>query len=120
MVTRISWTCKQISSSRKNNFPHLTIQRSHPASPNFGKHWSAEEVHEMFSPSEYAIQTVREWLVSAGIQDKSIVHSDNKGWFALDIPAWQAEDLFKTEYHEHIHSDSGNVRVGCDGYAPTS
>jgi tripeptidyl-peptidase-1 len=74
----------------------------------------------MFSPSEDAVQTVREWLVSAGIQDTSIVHSDNKGWLALDIPAWQAEDIFKTEYHEHIHSDSGNVRVGCDECELTS
>jgi len=57
---------------------------------------------------------VREWLVSSGIEDKSIVHSENKGWLALDIPAWQAEDLFKTEYHEHVHSTSGKVSVGSD------
>jgi len=70
----------------------------------------------MFAPSEEAVQSVRAWLVAAGIEDDAIVHSDNKGWLAFDIPAWQAEDLFQTEYHEHIHSTSEQVRVGCDEY----
>jgi tripeptidyl-peptidase-1 len=71
----------------------------------------------MFAPSEESVQAVREWLVTSGIEDDAIVHSDNKGWLAFDIPAWQAEDLFQTEYHEHVHSTSGQVRVGCDEYA---
>lgn len=60
---------------------------------------------------------MRDWLVASGIEDSAIVHSDNKGWLAFDIPAWQAEDLFQTEYHEHVHATSGQVRVGCDEYA---
>jgi tripeptidyl-peptidase-1 len=71
----------------------------------------------MFAPSEDAVQEVRDWLVASGIDMTSIVHSDNKGWFALDIPTWQAEGLFQTEYHEHVHSASGNVKIGCDEYA---
>lgn len=92
----------------------LTVVSSHPASPNFGKHWTQEQVHEKFAPSEESVQTVREWLVASGIEDDAIVHSENKGWLAFDIPAWQAEDLFQTEYHEHVHSTSRQVRVGCD------
>jgi hypothetical protein len=71
----------------------------------------------MFAPSEESVQAVREWLVASGIEDDAIVHSDNKGWLAFDVPARQAEDLFQTEYHEHVHSTSGQVRVGCDEYA---
>jgi tripeptidyl-peptidase-1 len=70
----------------------------------------------MFAPTEETIQAVRDWLVASGIEDNSIVHSENKGWLALDVPAWQAEDLFRTEYHEHVHLTSGQVRVGCDEY----
>jgi hypothetical protein len=70
----------------------------------------------MFTPSEEIVDAVRDCLVAFGIKDDSIVHSENKGWLALDIPAWQAENLFNTEYHEHVHSTSGQVRVGCDEY----
>lgn len=70
----------------------------------------------MFSPSQDTIETVRAWLVASGIEDNVIVHSDNKGWLAFDIPAWQAEEIFQTEYHEHVHANSGGVRVGCDEY----
>ena len=72
----------------------------------------------MFAPSEETVQSVRAWLVASGIEDTIIVHSDNKGWLAFDIPTWQAEELFQTEYHEHVHANSGNVRVGCDEYRP--
>ncbi|TVY86452.1 Aorsin, partial [Lachnellula willkommii] len=99
----------------ENGYGHL-MDVSHPDSPNFGKHWTAEQVHEMFAPSKETVEMVREWLVSTGIEDESIVHSDNKGWIALNIPASQAEDLFKTEYHEHVHSTSGKVRIGSDEY----
>ena len=45
-----------------------------------------------------------------------IVHSENKGWLALDIPAWKAEELFQTEYYEHVHDKSGKVKLGSDEY----
>jgi tripeptidyl-peptidase-1 len=89
---------------------------SHPESPNFGKHWTPEEVHEIFAPAESTVQAVRDWLVASGVEDALIVHTDNKGWLAFDIPTWQAEEIFQTEYHEHVHADTGNVRVGCDEY----
>jgi tripeptidyl-peptidase-1 len=70
----------------------------------------------MFAPSEETVEEVRSWLISTGIKKISIVHSDNKGWLALDIPVWQVEELFQTEYYEHVDSGSGKVRVGCDEY----
>lgn len=71
----------------------------------------------MFAPSQDTVQSVRAWLVGSGIEDNIIVHSDNKGWLAFDIPAWQAEEIFQAEYHEHVHANSGGVRIGCDEYA---
>ncbi|PVH88867.1 putative Tripeptidyl-peptidase sed1 [Cadophora sp. DSE1049] len=99
----------------EDSYGHL-MDVSNPGSPNFGKHWTAEQVRDMYAPSEDTVDAVRSWLIVSGINEDSIVHSDNKGWIAIDIPAWQAEDLFHTEYHEHVHSNSGVVRVGSDEY----
>ena len=51
-----------------------------------------------------------------GIRDSRIVHSDNKGWLAFDATVEEAEKLLLTEYYEHEHRHSANVRVGCDAY----
>jgi tripeptidyl-peptidase-1 len=88
--------------------------RSHPDSPKYGKYWTPEEIHDIFAPTEEAIEAVKEWLVAFGISESRIVHSDNKGWIAFDASAGEAEMLFKAEYYEHEHKSSPNIRVGCD------
>lgn len=92
----------------------LKWPRSHPESPSYGQYWSADEVHDAFSPSQDAVDSVRGWLVAAGIHPSRIVHSDNKGWLAFDAYAHEAEKLMMTEFHEHTHSRTGGMRVGCD------
>ncbi|KAJ5618801.1 subtilisin-like protein [Penicillium lagena] len=92
------------------------MEVSHPDSPSYGQYWSADEVHEAFSPSQDAVDSVRGWLVAAGIHPSRIVHSDNKGWLAFDAYAHEAEKLMMTEFHEHTHSSTGGMRVGCDEY----
>lgn len=69
----------------------------------------------MYAPSAATLKIVRTWLISTGIDPGLIIHSDNKGWIAMELPAWKAESLFQTAYHEHIHT-SGAVRVGSDEY----
>lgn len=92
----------------------LTLARSHPSSPNYGKHWTAEQTHDAFAPSEESVNTVKNWLVESGIDRHLITHSDNKGWIALNIPAHIAESLFQAEYHEHEHTRTGTTKIGCD------
>ena len=70
----------------------------------------------MFAPAEEAVEAVREWLTNFGIHHSRVVHSDNKGWIAFDATAEEAEKLLLTEYYEHEHRKSSNVRVGCDQY----
>jgi tripeptidyl-peptidase I len=70
----------------------------------------------MFAPAAETVQAVREWLTSFGIHESRVVHSDNKGWLAFDATVEEAEKLLLTEYYEHEHRYSPNVRVGCDGY----
>lgn len=84
------------------------------SSSSYGKHWTAEEVHSTFAPSEESVRTVRDWLVSSGIEGHNVIQSENRGWFALNIPARDAERLFSTELFEHEHPTAANIKVGCD------
>ena len=90
--------------------------RSRHDSARFGKHYSAEEVIEIFAPPKEAVDTVRDWLVSAGIAAERIGQSVNKQWLQFDADASEAEGLFKTEYYVYEHSGSGNTNVACDQY----
>ncbi|KAJ5889925.1 subtilisin-like protein [Penicillium tannophilum] len=99
----------------ENGYDHL-MEVSHPDSPRYGKFWSAEEVHDMFAPSEEAVESIRQWLEASGIHPSRVVHSDNKGWIAFDAYAHEAERLFKTEFYEHEHVATSSMKVGCDEY----
>jgi tripeptidyl-peptidase-1 len=89
---------------------------SHPASKNYGKHLSKEEVHSIFAPAEETVEVVKNWLLGSGLfHESDIIHYENKGWLAVDMPAKHAESLFGTEYYEH-ETNKGDVRIGCDEY----
>ena len=92
----------------------LLMSISHPNSPDYGKHLTDEEVHEFFAPSAETVESVRNWLLSSGIEE--VVHHDNKGWLAADIPASHAEHLFMSELYEYEDSNTGNIRMGCEEY----
>lgn len=90
---------------------------SHPQSPNYGKHWTVEQVNDMFAPSEDAVASVRAWLEESGVNE--VVHTENKGWLAFDIPAWQAEELLQTDFYEYERASTpgaSRVKIGSDGY----
>ena len=87
---------------------------SDPGSPNYTKHYSPEQVIELFKPSDETVEAVRSWLVDAGIAAHRITHSDNKGWLAFDATAEEAEGLLQTEYHTYEHSQTGNKALACD------
>lgn len=90
---------------------------SHPKSPNYGKHWTSDEIIAAFQPSDETLETVRNWLINhGGIAHERISHSDNKVWFAFDATTEEAENLLNAEFHEYEHSSSGSVVAACDQY----
>lgn len=93
------------------------MEVSHPSSEQYGKFLSPEAVHDLFQPSEDAVTAVKEWLASEGVDADAIVHSENKGWLAIDLPAHHVENLFKTVYHVHEHPHKELAAVGCDEYS---
>ena len=90
------------------------MEVSHPKSDKYGQHMTAEEVHDMFAPSNETLSTVKDWLINSGISESDIIPYTNKGWLALDVPAKDAERLFSPQYFET--EASGGYRVGCDEY----
>jgi subtilase family serine protease len=89
---------------------------STPGSANYGKHWTSEEVIDMFKPSEETVSAVHDWLVASGISSERITHSENKGWLAFDASTAEVEDLLHTEYHEYEVKGTGDKTAACDEY----
>ncbi|KAF3089308.1 hypothetical protein TWF569_003174 [Orbilia oligospora] len=88
------------------------IQVSHPDSPNYGKHWTPDEVREKFSPSEESYTVIAAWLKASKIPYKL----DARGWVTFDAPVSIVERLFRTEYYFYEHT-SGQMHIGCDAYS---
>ncbi|KAI0475631.1 putative protease S8 tripeptidyl peptidase I [Xylariaceae sp. FL0804] len=86
---------------------------SHPSSPHYGKHWTADQVRETFAPAGESVRAVGDWLRRAGVRGEDM--TVRKGWLAVDMPAGKAEELLGAEYHEHVAPD-GSLRIGCDSY----
>lgn len=102
-----------------SNAEQWLMEVSDPESSKYGQHWKQEDVIAAFEPTALTVRTVTEWLESYGID---FTHSDNKQWFAFDLAASRAEDLFQTEYFEHpISSQKTGELLGvvasCDEYS---
>ncbi|KIK61117.1 hypothetical protein GYMLUDRAFT_59078 [Collybiopsis luxurians FD-317 M1] len=95
----------RIGLSQRNveNLESMLMAVSHPDSPNYGKHWTPQQVMDTFAPSEESAQNVIAWLKDAGFSPEKIRISANKGWIQVDTTVAEAEDLLKTEYHVYTH-----------------
>ncbi|KAF7318269.1 Subtilisin-like protein [Mycena chlorophos] len=90
---------------------------SHPDSPSYGQHWSAERVASHFAASNESISTVVAWLASSGFDANRISVNKRSGWVALrNATVAEAESLLETEYHVFVHSASGQEHVACEEY----
>ena len=95
-------------------YNHL-MDVSHPDSPNFGKHWTAQQVAETFAPAQESVEAVTEWLHSSGISADRLSRSQSLGWLVFNATVLEAESLLKTKYYLHHHA-TGKPHVGCDSY----
>lgn len=87
--------------------------RSNPSSSQYGKHLSVDEVHDMFAPSQDAVDSVKGWLESAGVAADRVSQSVNKQWIQFDADAAELEKLLHTEYYIYDHAVSGKSHVAC-------
>lgn len=96
--------------------PALLEEVSDPGSAKYGQHYTAEEIHDLFAPSEESVAAVRDWLHDAGIHSDRISLSANKQWIQLDASVQEVEGLIQTEYYHYEHVVTGGTNIGCDKY----
>ncbi|KAL7805628.1 subtilisin-like protein [Trichoderma gracile] len=90
---------------------------SHPNSANYGNHYTADQVVDLFSPSQESITAVKAWLVNSGIPTSSITTSKSKGWLDFTATSGQLESLLQASYYTYHHVEARDVHVGTDEYS---
>ena len=88
---------------------------AHPESENYGQHWSAKQVAETFAPSDETVNTIHDWLESAGISRERVEKTQSLGWLNFDATVQEIEELLKTKYFHYTHQ-SGATQAGCTEY----
>lgn len=88
---------------------------AHPDSPNYGKHWTHDEIAEMFAPKQESIALVMQWLESEGIHRSRVELTRGRSWIQFNGTVGEMERLLKTEYHMYKH-EQGHKHVACDKY----
>lgn len=91
----------------------LIFRSSRHDSPNYGKHYTLEQLTDLFAPAQESVDAIRSWLESSGIESHRISQSTNKQWIQVDMPAADLEGLLKTEYHV-FENDAGTQHISCD------
>jgi len=92
------------------------MEVSHPDSPQFGQHWSPQQVADFFRPSKEATDSVRTWLAGAGFDPANMRMANGGHWIEVDSTIGQAEELLQTEYHVYEHG-SGKEHLACESYS---
>lgn len=97
---------------RQSNLHELDARLNdvaHPESSNYGKHYTAEQVKEAFSPSDNTVNAIMEWLHTSGHDSATVSPSGN--WVDVVLSVSQAEELLRTTYYQYEHSD-GTKKIG--------
>ncbi|KAJ7485842.1 peptidase S8/S53 domain-containing protein [Mycena latifolia] len=95
---------------------HLTAVAD-PGSPAYGKHWSPEQVAEVFAPADETRTAVVAWLASSGVDAERLRMSPNRAWIHIDgATVGEVEALLGAEYHVYTH-ESGEEHAACDSYS---
>lgn len=93
------------------------MEVSHPESSKYGQHWTAKQIAEAFAPSHETVNSIHEWLTSAGIPAERIEQSQSLNWLTFHASVDEAESLLKTKYHVYEHATTGQAHVACDEYS---
>ncbi|KAJ6484040.1 subtilisin-like protein [Mycena sanguinolenta] len=105
-----------LAQSNLDKLETFLLDVADPRSPNYGQHWSPEQVKETFRPSAETVDAVHGWLHDVGIHADKIKLGSNGDILRLDITIAEAESLLQAEYYVYT-DEEGHMRVGChEGY----
>ncbi|KDQ54116.1 hypothetical protein JAAARDRAFT_412436 [Jaapia argillacea MUCL 33604] len=105
-----------LTQSNMDKLEEFLMEVSDPVSSKFGDHWSAGDVAKTFAPSKETVETVYDWLKSAGFDASRIKVTPAKTWIEVDATVEEAERLLNTEYHVYEHG-TGAKHIACDTYS---
>ena len=94
----------------------LLMDISDPDSPNFGKHWTAKEVADFFSPKPETVDAVRDWLSKSGINSSRHKVASSRGHLEFVASVEEIESLLGTQYEIWEHSETGDLTISCEEY----
>ncbi|KZT34095.1 subtilisin-like protein [Sistotremastrum suecicum HHB10207 ss-3] len=89
---------------------------SHPDSPNYGNHWSPQQVADYFRPGVETVNAVKGWLVDSGFEHQRMRLVKGGQWLEMNVTVAEAEELLKAEYHVYEHP-SGRKHHACNSYS---
>ncbi|KAJ9614431.1 hypothetical protein H2200_002567 [Cladophialophora chaetospira] len=93
---------------RESNFEELEqmlYQASDPAHARYGQHLKGHEASELARPSNEAIDAVRNWLNSQGIDNSRLRYGRAMSWIGISLPISQIETLLQANYSTFVHRD---------------
>ncbi|KAJ0161726.1 Aorsin, partial [Colletotrichum tanaceti] len=104
-----------LTQSNLNRANEFMNDVAHPDSPNYGRHWTHDEIINMFAPRQESIRLVMQWLESEGIQRSRVKLSKGRNWVQFNATIGELEQLLKTEYHAYKH-EQGHMHIACEKY----
>lgn len=93
----------------------LLMDVADPSSANYGRHWTQDEITDMFSPSAATVNVTKDWVMSSGIGAARIAHSASGGWLVFNATVDEAEKLLDASFWLY-ENDDGQIMAGCDEY----
>jgi tripeptidyl-peptidase-1 len=75
---------------------------SDPASPNYGRHWTARQVAQAFAPDPQHVQTVISWLNSSGVHPSRLMQSHGKGYLRFNTTVREGRRVLNTNFRHAI------------------
>lgn len=91
----------------------LLMDVADPSSANYGRHWTQDEITDMFSPSAATVNVTKDWVMSSGIGAARIAHSASGGWLVFNATVDEAEKLLDASFWLY-ENDDGQIMAGCD------
>ncbi|KAI1321095.1 subtilisin-like protein [Xylariaceae sp. FL0255] len=94
---------------------HL-MRISDPTSSDFGAHWSAQEVHDFFSPSSETVSMIEDWLLSSGISRSRFRIPASRAHVTFHASSKEVESLLGAQHVVWRHDGTGELSITSDSY----
>lgn len=94
----------------------LLLRLSDPRSPEYGRHWTPEQVVKRFAPRPDDVSAVVNWLREAGVSAGRVRRSHGGGHVLVHLTTGEVEGVFNTSCHMYSDPGSDDAWVDCGSY----